>query len=176
MSTPDRDSSPERAQKRSRIGDALLLGIASSAAAMEDGAFHWKVALVVLVAATTLWLVVSRALGQYSAANGRGFLGDIALTLVMVTAVVAPIAFLLLVFPQFGATLHPGRSLIALFPTVLLLRLGIVGMRLWRARRGTDVIIVGIGALGRLTGAKIEGGPARQQLVGYLRFDDEAHT
>ena len=174
MGKPDRDSSPERAQKRSRVGDALLLGIASSAAAMEDGVFHWKVALGVLLVATTLWLLVSRALGQYSATNGRGFLGDVALTLVMVAAVVAPIAFLLLVFPRYGATLHPGRSLIALLPTVLLLRMGIVGMRLWRARRGTDVIIVGIGPLGRLTGAEVGGAQARQRRLGYLRFDDEA--
>ena len=174
MGKPDRDSSPERAQKRSRVGDALLLGIASSAAAMEDGVFHWKVALGVLLVATTLWLLVSRALGQYSATNGRGFLGDVALTLVMVATVVAPIAFLLLVFPRYGTTLHPGRSLIALLPTVLLLRMGIVGMRLWRARRGTDVIIVGIGPLGRLTGAEVGGAQARQRRLGYLRFDDEA--
>jgi exopolysaccharide biosynthesis polyprenyl glycosylphosphotransferase len=174
MSKPDPESSPERAQKRSRMGDALLLGIASSAAAMEEGVFHWKVAIGVLLVATTLWLLVSRALGQYSATNGRGFLGDVALTLVMVAAVVAPIAFLLLVFPRVGATLHPGRSLIALLPTVLLLRMGIVGMRLWRARRGTDVIIVGIGPFGRLTGAEVGAGMARQRLVGYLRFDDEA--
>lgn len=170
----DLDSSPERAQKRSRVGDALLLGIASSAAAVEEGVFHWKVAVGVLLVATMLWLLVSRALGQYSATNGRGFLGDVALTLIMVAAVVAPIAFLLLVFPRYGAALHPGRSLIALLPTVLLLRMGIVGIRLWRARRGTDVIIVGIGPLGRLTGAEIDDGRARQQLLGYLRFDDEA--
>jgi exopolysaccharide biosynthesis polyprenyl glycosylphosphotransferase len=174
MGKPDRDSSPERAQKRSRLGDALLLGIASSAAAIEDGVFHWKVALGVLLVATTLWLLVSRALSQYSATNGRGFLGDVALTLVMVAAVVAPIALLLLVFPRYGATLHPGRALVALLPTVLLLRMGIVGMRLWRARRGNDVIIVGIGPLGRLTGTEVGSAQARQQLLGYLRFDDEA--
>jgi exopolysaccharide biosynthesis polyprenyl glycosylphosphotransferase len=170
----DRDSSPERAQQRSRMGDALLLGIASCAAAMEEGVFHWKVAIGVLLVATTLWLLVSRAIGQYSTNNGRGFLGDVALTLVMVMAVVAPIAFLLLVFPRYGASLHPGRSLIALLPTVVLFRMGIVGVRLWRARRGTDVIIVGIGPLGRLTGAEICEGQPRRRLLGYLRFDDEA--
>ena len=174
MRRHDEDSSPERAQQRSRMGDALLLGIASSAAAMADGAFHWKVAIAVLLVATTMWLLVSRALGQYSADSGRGFLGDIALTLVMVTAVVAPIAFLLLVFPRYAEPLHPGRSLIALLPTVVLLRMGIVGMRLWRARPGGDVLIVGIGPLGRLTGAEMADGNARQRLLGYLRFDDEA--
>jgi exopolysaccharide biosynthesis polyprenyl glycosylphosphotransferase len=168
-----RDSSPERAQKRSRLGDALLLGIASSAAAIEGGVFHWKIAIAVLVVATTLWQLASRALGQYSASNGRGFLGDIALTMVMVTAIVAPIAFLLLAFPQYGATLHPGRSLVALLPTVLLLRVSLVGVRLWRKRRGIDVLIAGIGPLGRLTGAELGEGESRQNLLGYLRFDDE---
>ncbi len=174
MGNLDRDYSPERAHTRSRLGDALLLGIASSAAAMEEGVFHWKVAILVLLAATTLWMFVGRALRQYSANNGRGFFGDIALTLVMVAAVVAPIAFLLLFLPGHGASLHPGRALIALLPTVVLLRIGIVGMRLWRTRHGGDVIIVGIGPLGRLTGAEIGDGHARQQLLGYLRFDDEA--
>jgi exopolysaccharide biosynthesis polyprenyl glycosylphosphotransferase len=168
-----RDLSPERAQNRSRLGDALLLGVASSAAAIEGGVFHWKVAIAVLLVATTLWLLASRALGQYSATNGRGFLGDIALTLVMVTAVVTPIAFLLLAFPQYGSTLHPGRSLVALLPTVLLLRVSIVGVRLWRRRPGTDVLIAGIGPLGRLTGAELGEGDSRQRLLGYLRFDDE---
>lgn len=168
-----RDLSPERAQKRSRLGDALLLGVASSAATIEGGVFHWKVAIAVLLVATTLWLLASRALGQYSATNGRGFLGDIALTLVMVTVVVTPIAFLLLAFPQYGSTLHPGRSLAALLPTVLLLRVSIVGVRLWRRRPGTDVLIAGIGPLGRLTGAELGEGDSRQRLLGYLRFDDE---
>jgi exopolysaccharide biosynthesis polyprenyl glycosylphosphotransferase len=177
MSKSDRDSSPEHAQKRSRVGDALLLGVASSAAAMESGFFHWKVAIAVLLVATILWLLVSRAIGQYSAASGRSFLGDVALTLVMVVSVVAPIAFLLLVFPRFGATLHPGRSLIALLPTVILLRVGIVGARLWRTRRSADVLVVGTGALGRLTGTEIGTKRGRQRLLGYLRFDGEAlHT
>ena len=127
-----------------------------------------------VLVATALWLLVSRALGQYSATNGRGFLGDIALTLVMVTAVVVPIALVLLVFPRSGATLHPGRSLIALVPTVILLRIGIVGVRLWRGRRCPEVLVVGIGPLGRLTGAEMGEGRTHQRLSGYLRFEDEA--
>jgi exopolysaccharide biosynthesis polyprenyl glycosylphosphotransferase len=173
MGNLDRDSSPERAQKRSRVGDALLLGIASSAAAVEDGAFHWKVALVVLVVATSMWLLASRALGQYSATNGRGFFGDVALTLVMVTAVVVPIAGLLQVVARFGATLHPGRALIALLPTVVLFRLVVIGMRLWKARRHAELLIVGIGPLGRLTGAELDEVRTHRRLLGYLRFDDE---
>src|ERR1700677_1463303 len=36
------------AQKWSRTGDAMLLAIASSAAAMDEGQFHWWVALSIL--------------------------------------------------------------------------------------------------------------------------------
>jgi exopolysaccharide biosynthesis polyprenyl glycosylphosphotransferase len=175
MFEPHRD--PERAHKRSRVGDALLLGIASCAAAMEDGAFHWKVALVLLSVATSLWLLASRALDQYSANNGRGVLGDVALTLVMVGAIVGPISILILVLPHHWTTLHPGRSLIALLPTALLWRLSTVGLHLWRVRTGVHVLMVGIGPLGRLTGEDIGEGQSHQRLLGYLRFDDEEpHT
>ena len=167
------ETSLERAQKVSRAGDALLLVIASSAAAVEDGAFHWKVATALLVAATGLWLLMSRALSQYSPTNGRGFGGDLALTMVMVAAIVGPIAMLIRVFPQVGTTLHQGRSLIALLPTVLLWRMGCVGLLLWRGRPGVDVLIVGIGPLGRITGQQILEGGVRRRLLGYLRFDDE---
>ena len=153
MFEPHRD--PERAHKRSRVGDALLLGIASCAAAMEDGAFHWKVAIVLLSVAAPLWLLASRSLNQYSSDNGRGFLGDVALTLVLIAAIVGPLSILILVLPHHWASLHPGRSLIALLPTALLWRLSTVGLHLWRVRRGGDVLIVGIGPLGRLTGEDI---------------------
>ena len=173
MVAANRGLSLEHAQRLSRIGDALLLGIASSAAAAEDGVFHWKVAIVLLVAATALWLLVSRALGQYSATNGRGFFGDIALTLVMVAGVVAPICDPVPPASRgSGRSLHPGRALIALLPTVLLWRAGAVGLRLWRARPGVDVLIVGIGPLGRLTGARDRGGPvaaARARLPALRR-------
>jgi exopolysaccharide biosynthesis polyprenyl glycosylphosphotransferase len=168
-----RDSSPERAQRLSRIGDGLLLGIASSVAAAEDGVFHWKIAMTLLAVVAALWLVASRALGQYSASNGRGFFGDIALTLVMFAGVIAPLAVLALIVPRIGATLHPGHVLAALLPTVLLWRVGTVGLPLWRARRGVDVLVVGIGPLGRLTGEEIREGHAPRQLLGYLRFADE---
>ena len=149
-----------------------MLGIASCAAAM-DGAFHWKVAIVLLVIATALWWFTTRAIGQYCPTNGRGFLGDVALTMVMIAAVVVPLSILIFVLPRHWAELHPGRSLIALLPTALLWRLSTVGVHLWRARTGVDVLMVGIGSLGRLTGEDIGEGQSQQRLLGYLRFTDE---
>ncbi len=173
MLQPHQDSLLERALKRSRIGDALILGIAGSAAAVEEGRFHWNVATAYLVMATALWLIVSRTLGQYSATNGRSLLGDVALTTVMITGVVLPIAVLGLVLPWFGATLHPGRSVLALWPTALLCRLCTVGVRLWRTRPGLDVLIVGTGQLGRLTGDAFRDDQGRAHLLGHLQFHDD---
>jgi exopolysaccharide biosynthesis polyprenyl glycosylphosphotransferase len=126
-----------------------------------------------LVMAMGLWLVVSRTLGQYSAGSGRNALGDVALTMVMIAGVVVPIAIVSLILPRFGATLHPGRAVLALLPTALLWRLCTVGLRLWRSRPGFDVLVVGIGPLGRLTGEAIREAQGRAHLLGHLRFDDE---
>ena len=154
MLAPHHDTLLERALKRSRTGDALLLGIAGSTAAVEEGVFHWNVATAYLVMAMAMWLVVSRTLGQYSAANGRGLLGDVALTLVMIAGVVAPIALVSLVLPEVGATLHPGRAAWRSCP-----RRYCGGVHRGPAplatRPGLDVLVVGIGPLGRLTGEAI---------------------
>src|SRR5580704_14245135 len=93
MLEPYREFSPERAQTLNRLGDALLLGMAAFAAARENGVFHWKVAIALFAVATALWFVASRGLDQYRA-SGRGFFGDVALTLVMITAVSVPICVL----------------------------------------------------------------------------------
>ncbi|MGH7297635.1 MAG: sugar transferase, partial [Polyangiaceae bacterium] len=174
MRQSSREWSREHAQSVSRTGDALLIALASAVAAMGGGIFHWKLAVVTFVVATALWLFVGRAISQYSAANGRGFYGDVALTLVMFTAVVVPVSILVLLLPHHGGPLHPVHALAALLPGGLLWRLIAVDLGLWRTRRGSDVLIVGIGPLGRLTGAEIEVDRSRRRLLGYLRFDDEA--
>ncbi len=173
MSNLQRDTLLERAMQRSRTGDALLLAIACATAAVEEGTFHWNVATAYWVMAMAMWLVVSRTLGQYSAVNGRGILSDVALTLVMISGVVAPIALVSLVLPRFGATLHPGRAVLALLPTAVLWRMCTVGLRLWRTRPGLDVLVVGIGPLGRRTGEALHDAQGRARLLGHLRFHDE---
>jgi exopolysaccharide biosynthesis polyprenyl glycosylphosphotransferase len=174
MLDPYRQFSPDRAYKVNRVGDALLLGIASSAAARYDGVFHWKVAIALLAATMTLWLLAARVLRQYHADNGREFYGDIALTLVMIAAVILPMVALGLTPQHYVTTGHAARLLAVLLPTVLLLRLQVVGLRLWRSRPIASVLIVGTGALGRLTGAEMGDGETHRRLLGYLRFDDEA--
>jgi exopolysaccharide biosynthesis polyprenyl glycosylphosphotransferase len=164
--------SSERALQIDRAGDAVLLGVASTAAAFQAGVFRWHIAIAMLAGSLTPWMLASRALRQYDAENGRGVLGDVALTLVMVAAVVAPMSALSLALPHLMPIAYPGRFLLVLLPAVVLLRARVVGLRLWRSRPMTAVLVVGTGPLGRLTGADIHRGRARQW-VGYLRFDDD---
>src|SRR5580692_6284470 len=52
---------------------------------------HWKVALSMALAATVVWMACSSIVRQYDVFNGRSFLGDVALTLMLLLAVVVPI-------------------------------------------------------------------------------------
>jgi exopolysaccharide biosynthesis polyprenyl glycosylphosphotransferase len=168
-----RDLSSERAQKLNRAGDVLLLGGAACASALVHGSFHWKVALALFAGSVMLWSLASRLVHQYNEGNGRGFFGDVALTLAMITAVALPMSVLGLALPQELPIAYAGRFLAVLLPTVLALRVRLVGSRLVRARPVAEALIVGIGPLGRITGAEISEGEAPRRLIGYLRFDDE---
>ena len=168
-----RDVSPERAQQIDRAGDIVLLGVASIAAALQAGVVHWHIVIALFAGSLMAWLLASRALRQYDAENGRGVLGDVALTLVMVAAVVAPMSALSLALPHLIPIAYPGRFLLVLLPAVVLLRARVVGLRLWRSRPITDVLVVGTGRLGRLTRAEIHSGRARRRVLGYLRFSDD---
>ena len=159
------------AQSRGGRGAARDRGLPRRA---EDGAFHWKVAIALLAEATTLWLIASRALGQYDAANGRGFLGDVALTLVMLAAVVAPIGGPDPRLSALRADAAPGARPRRAAADRRALRVRVVGLRLCRSRPIADVLVVGTGPLGRLTGAELDDGQTRRRVLGYLRFDDEA--
>jgi exopolysaccharide biosynthesis polyprenyl glycosylphosphotransferase len=171
---PYRHFSPERAQTQNRNADVVLLGVAASVAATFDGTFHRRDALTLFAATGLLWILASRILRQYDAENGRGFFGDVALTLVMITAIVLPTAALGLVAAPYAS---PARAItlgLVLLPTMLVLRVRSIGLRLWRSRPDVDVLIAGTGAFGRLTGAEIGDADTHRRLIGYVRFEDEA--
>lgn len=162
----------ERYQALDRLGDALLLVLASAFAALREGVFDGRLALALTVSSLGLWAFASRALHQYDAENGRGFVGDVVLTGVMLTAIVAPLGLLALVFTTPDSPWQPWSFVAVLVPPCLVLRLQLVALPLWKARPPVEVLIIGIGPLGRLTGQGIEGQRDRH-LIGYLRFEDE---
>jgi exopolysaccharide biosynthesis polyprenyl glycosylphosphotransferase len=161
-------------QKLDRAGDALLLVVASIVATTVEGGFRWRIALALLVTSALLWLLAARTLRQYDTGNGRGFYGDIALTAVMLAAILVPMAMLGLLLPEYAGAAYVGRFLLVLVPAVLVLRTITIGLQLWQARPIADVLVAGIGPLGRLTGAHIAGAERSRTLVGYLRFEDES--
>jgi exopolysaccharide biosynthesis polyprenyl glycosylphosphotransferase len=169
-----RQSSPARAQRLNRNADFVVLGVASSVAATFDGTFHRRIAITLFAVTVLFWILASRILRQYDTGNGRGFFGDVALTLVMIAAIILPTAALGLASTSYATTAQVVTLGLILLPTVLVLRVRSVGLRLWRSRPDVDVLIAGTGALGRLTGAEIGDGDTHRRLIGYVRFDDEA--
>jgi exopolysaccharide biosynthesis polyprenyl glycosylphosphotransferase len=168
-----RNLPPQAALRVNFALDVLILAAASFVAAYEGDGLHWKVALVMTGTATALWWVASQVLGHYDADNGRGFSGDVALTLVLVAAVVVPMALLRLVIPRYAMTTEITRFLTVLVPAILWMRLRATGLRLWRSRPVDQILIVGVGPLGRLTHREIRDSGKWREVIGYLLFDDE---
>jgi exopolysaccharide biosynthesis polyprenyl glycosylphosphotransferase len=158
-----------------QVGDIGILVVASFVAAYDQGQVHWKVALVMAAAAVTLWVASSRVLRQYDALNGRGFLGDIALTLVLLAAVVAPMWLLRAISTRYAVTTQLSTFLLVLLPAILWLRVRVVGVRLFQSRPVDHVLVVGMGPLGRHTHRAILDGNERRTMIGYLQVDGEAN-
>jgi exopolysaccharide biosynthesis polyprenyl glycosylphosphotransferase len=168
--------SPATAQKMNLAGDVVILIAASFVAAHIDGEIHWDAALAMSILSAALWLAASRLLRHYDVWNGRGFLNDVALTLVLFAAVAAPMALLRLVSPRYVGVTDFRLFLVVLLPAVMGLRLRAVGHRLWQARQVEQVLVVGVGSLGRITHREIRDRTKRRNVIGYLRFDDEEAT
>jgi exopolysaccharide biosynthesis polyprenyl glycosylphosphotransferase len=168
---PWRPHELQRAQAIDRAIDAVLPAVVAAAVLAPRGA---AAALAVAALATVTWLFMSRLLRQYDATNGRGFTGDLALTCLLLASMIS--APWLAV--QFGI-LPAGSTQIARFGAwlsalSLSARLLLVGAGLWRTRSlPLDVVVLGVGPLGRHTGNDLLYGDGRRRLVGYLRFDDE---
>jgi exopolysaccharide biosynthesis polyprenyl glycosylphosphotransferase len=159
-------------QLANRVGDLAILTMASFAASFERGQLHWKVALVMALAAITLWVASSVLVRQYDVFNGRGFLGDMALTVILLLAVAGPMWLLRFVSPRYALTTQLSNFLFVLLPAVLWLRVRVVGVRLLESRPVDRVLIVGVGPLGRHTHRALLH-DRRRSTIGYLRFDGE---
>jgi exopolysaccharide biosynthesis polyprenyl glycosylphosphotransferase len=119
-----------------------------------------------------LWTVGGRVLRHYDVWNGRGIAGDLALTGLLLSCVVAVLAALRWVVPRYAAGSHLGRFAIVAVPAIVWLRL----MTSWLVRReqpDLPVLIIGIGPLGRHTGLEIHEQRDHRKVIGYLRFADE---
>ncbi len=165
---------PERLQALNRAADAMLLVAVSVFAVRPGGAYGWIAAACLAVLVVGAWIAGSRTLRHYDTGNGRGALGDVALTLVL-TAVIACAAWaagwigLLHLTP--AAT---DRFLIVVVPSLPVMRWALVGAGLRRGPLTQYVLVIGTGPLARHTARAVDDDAAGRAVIGHLRWTDEA--
>jgi exopolysaccharide biosynthesis polyprenyl glycosylphosphotransferase len=159
-----------------RVGDALLVLGASLFASM----WHLKAGLITGLAALILWSFGARVLRHYDV--GRSFnrpLADLALTSVLVLGVVASMLVGGWISTRYAQTIDLRAMLAVLWPGALWLRVmfALVG-RVAAYGPPDEVLVLGIGALGRITGLEIRDDKKnRRKVFGFLSFPDETkHT
>ena len=153
-----------------RIIDAALVVAAPFVASIDQRPCPWRGALRLALVCAAVWPLASRVLRQYDADNGRGYLGDVALTLVMWATIVGIGASASILGMPFLAPSHVARLAAIATPVSLVARWFLVDVPLRRSRPPVHVLVVGIGPLGRHTGNEIDEAPRRHRVMGYLRF------
>jgi exopolysaccharide biosynthesis polyprenyl glycosylphosphotransferase len=165
--------SKQTAQNFNLIGDCVILTAASAAATSLPGiGWHWMVFLGMATGSILVWTLGGRLLRHYDVWNGRGIAGDVVLTAILLGAMLAVMGILRMFVPRYAAGSDLPRFNVVAVPWILWLRL----TTSWLRRRelpGEDIIVIGIGPLGRHTGLEIRDANDQRRVVGYLRFADE---
>ncbi|HUO67330.1 MAG TPA: sugar transferase [Gammaproteobacteria bacterium] len=165
---------PRTWQNINLIGDCLLLFLAASAATVFPGGIHWMVALGMATGAMLLWILGSRVLRHYDIGNGRGTAGDVALTLVLLFATLVPMFALRYFVPRYAAVADMTRFVTVFVMGVVWLRLLTSWLKTRPQQPPEEILIVGVGPLGRHTGLEIHAQKRNRRVTGYLRLTDEA--
>lgn len=120
-----------------------------------------------------VWVLVATALRHYDPWANRAPADDAAMACVLVLAC-ATVLLLAKLLPGTQGLPGVGNLLLALLPAVVALRLLVV-RPLWTHEKPLDeVLIVGVGALGRATAEDLErAARAPRDVVGFLRFPGE---
>jgi exopolysaccharide biosynthesis polyprenyl glycosylphosphotransferase len=157
------------------VGDCLILLVASAVATKAlgvPGAWHWMVLPGMAMGAMLVWTLGGRVLHHYDVWNGRGIAGDVALTMLLLAAMLTAMGALRWVVGPYARGSDLERFIVVAVPAILWLRL----TTSWLRRREVPtehVLIVGSGPLGRHTGLEISDRKDHRRVFGYLRFADE---
>jgi exopolysaccharide biosynthesis polyprenyl glycosylphosphotransferase len=169
--------SKQAAQNINLVGDCTILVAACAAATFLPGqGWHWLVFSGMAASAILVWSLGGRVLRHYDVWNGRGTLSDIGLTLLLMGMVLVVMWGLHFVVPRYAAGSQLTRFEVVAIPCLLWLRLTLSW--LWRREVPIqDILVIGIGPLGRHTGLEIGDRKDHRRVLGYLRFQDEpVHT
>jgi exopolysaccharide biosynthesis polyprenyl glycosylphosphotransferase len=164
----------QTAQNLNLIGDSIILLAACAAATKPAGQpWHWLVFLGMSTGSVFVWMLGGRVLRHYDVWNGRAFAGDVVLTGILFAAMLAVMGTLRLFVTPYAVGSHLDRFVLVALPCILWLR----STTSWLHRREIpirQVLIVGIGPLGRHTGLEIRDQSGHRRVLGHLRFNDEA--
>jgi exopolysaccharide biosynthesis polyprenyl glycosylphosphotransferase len=127
-------------------------------------------------AAGLVWVIACAVLRHYDLrAFEREAVEDGCLVSVMVIGLAIFLGLLHLVLPDSAAIPKASHFLLVFWPGVLVLRLFVFRVLSENQIAKQEALIVGIGALGRLTGEDLEK-RGRHRVVGYLEFPDESRS
>lgn len=152
--------------------DLLLVVLALAASSWVGQQAFQSMALSLVLPALLTWLITAMALRHYDPwASERGAFDDAAMVSVLVLAVTTVLALSTLVFGVEGLP-NVGVFLLILWPLAIGMRFSV--FRTFSTNSGPidDVLVVGVGALGRATSEHLMG-KGRMHVAGFLRFPDE---
>jgi len=152
--------------------DLLLMVTALIVATFLSGSSEMPTGLFsfTLVALMT-WLITAMALRQYDPwASDRAFFDDAAMTSILVLAVTTVLA-VAQVF-SFSGLPNVGIFLLVFWPSALAMRASLFRTLSPRSGPIDEVLVVGVGALGRATADDLRA-KGRHEVVGFVRFSSE---
>jgi exopolysaccharide biosynthesis polyprenyl glycosylphosphotransferase len=152
--------------------DLVILASAAMLAALQEGLLHWKVGLGMAAVAWAFWVSASRLTRQYDVDHALDLREDFARTALVLTAVSIPLAVLREVSQRYAVTTELERFLAVAVPALLCVRL-LAAAASRRDRPVEQIVVVGVGPLGRLTQRELRDAGEHRAVAGHLRFDDE---
>jgi exopolysaccharide biosynthesis polyprenyl glycosylphosphotransferase len=164
---------PGLAGKLNLIVDLVLLLGALFVAVRLSGHTLSHENAVFSVSAVAVWIITATALRYYELGDvTRSAMDDVALSTVLSMAVATTLVVAGMAVPNTTPLPHVGKLLLLLWPSTLLLRLLVFRKVSAREAPQDDVLIVGTGAVGRITGEDLAR-RGQRHLLGYLGFSDE---
>jgi exopolysaccharide biosynthesis polyprenyl glycosylphosphotransferase len=169
--------SPGFTSKANVVVDAVIVVTAVSVPLLQDRMFDLAVRpwMASVAIALVTWIVTSSALRQYSAFGyDRSYGNEIAMLGVLSFAVVTTLTVLDALLPEGTRVPQIKPMLEILFFGTLLVRLLVFRHLSVREEAVDEVVIIGVGAIGRVTAQEMVR-RGRRRIAGFLSFADENH-